>query len=95
MPDRDALSVAELDGEDEGVDVDVCVDEPEGVPDDVTDEVILTLPAWWGCCWWEGSQPVAYLNMVATVLAMLPDTGERYLSTALFADIPEGSDPEP
>jgi cysteine synthase A len=29
------------------------------------------------------------------LLAMLPDTGERYLSTALFADIPEGSDPEP
>src|SRR3974390_535759 len=24
----------------------------------------------------------------ATVLAMLPDTGERYLSTPLFADIP-------
>ncbi len=41
VPDRDALSVAELDGEDEGVDVDVCVDEPEGVPDDVTDEVAL------------------------------------------------------
>jgi cysteine synthase A len=31
----------------------------------------------------------------AVILAMLPDTGERYLSTALFADIPEGSDPEP
>lgn len=31
----------------------------------------------------------------SVVLAMLPDTGERYLSTALFADIPEGSDPEP
>jgi cysteine synthase A len=24
----------------------------------------------------------------ATVLCMLPDTGERYLSTSLFADIP-------
>ena len=24
----------------------------------------------------------------ATILAMLPDTGERYLSTPLFADIP-------
>jgi hypothetical protein len=23
---------------------------------------------------------------------MLPDTGERYLSTPLFADIPEGPD---
>lgn len=31
----------------------------------------------------------------AVVLAMLPDTGERYLSTALFEGIPEGSDPEP
>ena len=31
----------------------------------------------------------------AVILAMLPDTGERYLSTALFADIPEASDPEP
>jgi cysteine synthase A len=26
----------------------------------------------------------------ATVLCMLPDTGERYLSTPLFADIPIG-----
>jgi cysteine synthase A len=31
----------------------------------------------------------------ATILAMLPDTGERYLSTALFEGIPDGSDPEP
>ncbi|HTT06524.1 MAG TPA: cysteine synthase A [Steroidobacteraceae bacterium] len=30
----------------------------------------------------------------AVLLAMLPDTGERYLSTALFEDIPDGSDPE-
>jgi cysteine synthase len=29
------------------------------------------------------------------ILAMLPDTAERYLSTALFEGIPEGSDPEP
>ena len=28
----------------------------------------------------------------STVLAMLPDTGERYLSTPLFADISEASD---
>lgn len=28
----------------------------------------------------------------AAVLAMLPDTGERYLSTALFEGIPDGSD---
>ncbi|HEY6451031.1 MAG TPA: cysteine synthase A [Steroidobacteraceae bacterium] len=31
----------------------------------------------------------------SVVLAMLPDTGERYLSTALFEGIPDGSDPEP
>ena len=29
------------------------------------------------------------------ILAMLPDTGERYLTTALFEGIAEGSDPEP
>src|SRR5699024_3027719 len=28
----------------------------------------------------------------ASILAMLPDTGERYLSTYLFEDIHEGSD---
>lgn len=31
----------------------------------------------------------------AVILAMLPDTGERYLSTVLFSDLPDGSDPEP
>ncbi|MCP5329185.1 MAG: cysteine synthase A [Sinobacteraceae bacterium] len=31
----------------------------------------------------------------AVLLAMLPDTGERYFSTPLFADIPEAGDPEP
>jgi cysteine synthase A len=31
----------------------------------------------------------------AALLAMLPDTGERYLSTFLFEGIAEGSDPEP
>ena len=31
----------------------------------------------------------------SVILAMLPDTGERYLSTALFEGIPEGGDPEP
>jgi cysteine synthase A len=30
----------------------------------------------------------------AVILAMLPDTGERYLSTPLFEGIAEGSDPE-
>jgi cysteine synthase A len=30
----------------------------------------------------------------ASILAMLPDTGERYLSTGLFEGIPDGSDPE-
>ena len=31
----------------------------------------------------------------AVLLAMLPDTGERYVSTVLFEGIAEGSDPEP
>jgi cysteine synthase A len=31
----------------------------------------------------------------AVILAMLPDTAERYLSTALFEGISDGSDPEP
>jgi cysteine synthase len=31
----------------------------------------------------------------AVLLAMLPDTGERYLSTALFEGIADGGDPEP
>jgi cysteine synthase A len=31
----------------------------------------------------------------AVVLAMLPDTAERYMSTPLFEGIAEGSDPEP
>ncbi|HEV7557543.1 MAG TPA: cysteine synthase A [Kofleriaceae bacterium] len=31
----------------------------------------------------------------SAILAMLPDTGERYLSTILFEGILEGSDPEP
>jgi cysteine synthase len=30
----------------------------------------------------------------SVILAMLPDTGERYLSTPLFEGIPDGSDPE-
>jgi len=31
----------------------------------------------------------------SVILAMLPDTAERYLTTPLFEGIPEGSDPEP
>jgi len=31
----------------------------------------------------------------STILAMLPDTGERYLSTVLFEGIADGGDPEP
>ena len=31
----------------------------------------------------------------AVILAMLPDTGERYLTTALFEGIPDASDAEP
>ncbi len=30
----------------------------------------------------------------ATILAMLPDTGERYLSTPLFEDVPADMTPE-
>ena len=30
----------------------------------------------------------------STILVMLPDTGERYLSTYLFAELNEGSDDE-
>jgi cysteine synthase A len=31
----------------------------------------------------------------SVILAMLPDTGERYLSTPMFEGIAEGGDPEP
>ena len=31
----------------------------------------------------------------SVILTLLPDTGERYLSTVLFEGVPEGSDPEP
>jgi len=31
----------------------------------------------------------------SVILAMLPDTGERYLTTALFEGVPDGTDPEP
>jgi cysteine synthase len=30
----------------------------------------------------------------SVILAMLPDTGERYLSTALFEGVTEATDPE-
>ena len=48
-----------------------------------------------------GATFVAALKVAAeapkgsVILAMLPDTGERYLSTLLFEGMPEGSDPEP
>ncbi|MFZ0006903.1 MAG: cysteine synthase A [Steroidobacteraceae bacterium] len=48
-----------------------------------------------------GATFVAALKVAAeapkgsVILAMLPDTAERYLSTLLFEGIPEGSDPEP
>jgi cysteine synthase A len=48
-----------------------------------------------------GGTVAAALNLARDVpqgtvlLAMLPDTGERYLSTVLFEGIPDGSDPEP
>src|SRR6202012_1961734 len=31
----------------------------------------------------------------SVILAMLPDTGERYLSTPMFEGISDGGDPEP
>jgi len=37
----------------------------------------------------------AHAESGAVILAMLPDTGERYLSTPLFEGIAEGGDPEP
>jgi cysteine synthase A len=40
-------------------------------------------------------QVAARAEKGAVLLAMIPDTAERYLSTALFAGIEEGSDPEP
>ena len=48
-----------------------------------------------------GGNVAAALNLAreappgTVLLAMLADTGERYLSTALFEGIPDGSDPEP
>jgi cysteine synthase A len=48
-----------------------------------------------------GATVAAALNLAkeapqgSVLLAMLPDTGERYLSTVLFEGIPDGSDPEP
>ena len=48
-----------------------------------------------------GATVAAALNLArqspqgTVLLAMLPDTGERYLSTPLFEGIPDGSDPEP
>ena len=39
-------------------------------------------------------QVAANADRGATILAMLPDTGERYLSTYLFEEVPEGSDDE-
>ncbi|MDP6980265.1 MAG: cysteine synthase A [Myxococcota bacterium] len=41
-----------------------------------------------------GLQVAAKAEKGSTILVMLPDTGERYLSTVLFEDVPEGSDDE-
>jgi cysteine synthase A len=43
-----------------------------------------------------GSQPLptAEAPKGSTILCMLPDTGERYLSTPLFADVPIDMTPE-
>jgi cysteine synthase len=34
-------------------------------------------------------------RLAIVILAMLPDTGERYLSMVLFEGIADGGDPEP
>jgi hypothetical protein len=47
------------------------------VTDDVTGELIQTLPAWWGGCWWLNKEPNAYLNMISTVMAMLQGGDEQ------------------
>ena len=39
-------------------------------------------------------QVAAKAGAGSTILAMLPDTGERYLSTFLFEGVNEGSDEE-
>lgn len=41
-----------------------------------------------------GLQVAAKAPQGSSILVMLPDTGERYLSTFLFQDLPEGSDDE-
>lgn len=41
-----------------------------------------------------GLQVASNAESGSAILVMLPDTGERYLSTPLFADIEEGSDDE-
>ncbi len=41
-----------------------------------------------------GLQVAARAPAGASILVMLPDTGERYLSTYLFQEVPEGSDDE-
>ncbi|HEX4576525.1 MAG TPA: hypothetical protein VH117_04190 [Edaphobacter sp.] len=38
--------------------------------------------------------PTAEAPKGSTILCMLPDTGERYLSTPLFADVPIDMTPE-
>ena len=45
-------------------------------------------------CYWPDSTVAAVAPAGSVILAMLPDTGERYLSTPLFAGINEGSDDE-
>ena len=41
---------------------------------------------------WIGLEVAASAPAGSVILAMLPDTGERYFSTPLFADVNEGSD---
>ncbi len=47
-----------------------------------------------GATFWAALQVCADAPKGSTVLCMLPDTGERYLSTGLFAEIPADMTPE-
>jgi cysteine synthase A len=72
------------------------------VPDDESKEWALRLASEEGifCGLSSGATVCAAMRVAAeaeagsTLLAMLPDTGERYLSTFLFEEIAEGSDDE-
>ncbi|MGD8494686.1 MAG: cysteine synthase A [Gemmatimonadales bacterium] len=78
------------------------VDEVRTVTDEAARDVALRLARREGIFVGvsSGATAAAALDLAAemepgsAILAMLPDTGERYLSTYLFADLPQGSDDE-